>query len=419
MPRNSVRKQVIDKLELLITAAIKRCIQLKLFGLPTDKEEDFLFRCRSARQQLLNNRYLTRGPYRKKEPKFERFLVMDGPEALNDVEFRFHFRMSRSNFWEIVELLKDHEAFSRKGSDSRGPAPQCAAYQLLVLLKYYGCEGNQAASKALSTFFGIGIGVVDSYRNNALSALLSLESSTYIWPDEEERASIANRIQANYKFPNCVGFIDGTLLPLSARPLLHGENYLSRKKFYAVVMLIVCDEQSRVLYYHIGWPGSVHDNRVWRNCAMQKHPSRFFSKKQYLLGDSAFTASNIMIPPFKTHGGGSLSNNKTAFNTLLAKPRVKSEHCIGILKGRFPFLRNIRLKIATKEDMHRLIDYVRGTVILHNFLRNENVQEWIDMIEEVLDDLEPEAGTATNQANYARRDELFYYLSELQDTVIN
>ena len=127
-----------------------------------------------------------------------------------------------------------------------------------------------------------------------------------------------------------------------------------------------------------------------------------------------------MIPPFKTSAGGTLSNNKSVFNTLLSKPRVKSEHCIGIRKGRFPFLKCIRLRLGSKEDMIRIIDYGRGTVILHNFLRNEEIdEEWLEDIQEGEDDLDPEPSTATNAPNYARRDELFFYLSELEDTTIN
>jgi DDE superfamily endonuclease len=263
---------------------------------------------------------------------------------------------------------------------------------------------------------------VDTYRNNALDALLTLEEKTYIWPDAIERKQIARRIKKRYKFPNCVGLIDGTLLPLAKRPLLHGENYLSRKKFYAVVMLVVCDDNGRILYYQIGWPGSVHDNRVWRTCRLSKQRHKYFSKRQYLLGDSAFTASEVMIPPFKATAGSNLSSNRTGFNTLLAKPRVKSEHCIGILKGRFPFLRNIRLKLASRADMTRLIDYVRGSVIMHNFLRTENSTEtdWIEMEPEGEDDLEPEStASAASPADYTRRDELYFYLSELDGTAIN
>jgi DDE superfamily endonuclease len=163
-------------------------------------------------------------------------------------------------------------------------------------------------------------------------------------------------------------------------------------------MLVVCDDQSRILYYHIGWPGSVHDNRVWRNCKLCKHHGEFFSKKQYLLGNSAFTASAIMIPPFKNSVGGNLTANKTAFNTLLAKTRVKSEHCIGILKLQFPFLRNICLHLASREDMQRIIDYVCGTVVMHNFLRNDDTG-WLEELKDMQereDDLDPEPTNASN-----------------------
>jgi hypothetical protein len=148
--------------------------------------------------------------------------------------------MSRQSFSELVKLLQHHEAFQR--SNSRGPPPKPAAHQLLDLLKYYGCNGNQASSTALLQFFGVSSGVVDNCRNNALDAILSLENSTLIWADAVKRRIIAHRIKKRHKFLNCIGLIDGTLLPLAMRPFLHGENYLSRKKFYAIVMLVVRDD---------------------------------------------------------------------------------------------------------------------------------------------------------------------------------
>lgn len=290
-----------------------------------------------------------------------------------------------------------------------------------MLLKYLGTEGNGAPSLALGNFFGIGTGAVINFRDAALEALLTLESRTHSWPTKQERKAISSRIKDEHFFPNCVGLIDGTLLPLAFRPLLHGENYMSRKKVYAIVMLIVCDDQNRILYYHVGWPGSVHDNRVWRNCKLFTKCHEYFSKRQYLLGDSAFTASAIMVPPFKTLPGAELLGNKLAFNTLLAKPRVKSEHCIGTLKGRFPFPRRIRLKIGNRHHMAHFIKCIRGAVVLHNFLIGEPVEEdWMDNNEEGDDDLQPETpDRPSNAPDYSRRDDVLYHFSELEDVPIN
>ena len=254
---------------------------------------DLLSTCLAVKRKIENNRYFTRSStYQKRNPKFDVYLAQHGshPDALSDDQFLFHFRVSRETFWELVKHIKNHNVFQRS-SDARGPHQKPVSHQLLVLLKYYGSQGNQACSRALGTFFGIGTGAVDDCRSNALEAILSLESRTHFWPTTEERKATASRIKEKYKFPHCVGLIDGTLLPLASKPQLHGENYLSRKRFYAIVMLVVCDDQSRIIYYHIGWPGSVHDNRVWRNCKLNLESESMFSPKEYLLGDSAFTPS--------------------------------------------------------------------------------------------------------------------------------
>ena len=367
MPRLSKKQTFLNRLEELHSLGLKQCRILKLFGVPSPELNDFLHSCRAISRNVQNNRYLFRqSSYRKRTPRFHLHLNSDLDDAISDREFLFHFRVSRECFWKIVKLVEGHESFQRVNSDSRGAAPKPAAHQLLVLLRYFGTEGNASSSLAMGTFFGISAGAVDACRHAALEAILSLEPGTYIWPDKEERKQIARRIKEKYFFPNCVGLIDGTLLPLASRPLVHGENYLCRKKFYAIVMLVVCDDLGRILHFHVGWPGSVHDNRVWRTCSLFKKCNDRFSPKQYLLGDTAFTASSIMVPPFKTTPGCPLPQSRLSFNTLLARPRVKSEHCIGMFKGRFPFFRNIRLKLANKRHMQRIIKYVRGGVILHN-----------------------------------------------------
>ena len=109
-------------------------------------------------------------------------------------------------------------------------------------------------------------------------------------------------------------------------------------------MLVVCDNQARIRFYTAGWPESVHGNRTWRLSDLSLHAAEFFSDIQYLLGNSAFSSSAVMIPAFKkVVGHGMLWVHKN-FNTFLAKPPIISEHCIGNLKGRFQQLKNIQKK---------------------------------------------------------------------------
>ena len=80
------------------------------------------------------------------------------------------------------------------------------------------------------------------------------------WPSAEEGNEISNRIEQKFGFPNCVGSIDGTLLPLECRPTINGEDYKGRKFGYSVHAMIVCDDQGIIRDYVVGWPGSTHDN---------------------------------------------------------------------------------------------------------------------------------------------------------------
>ena len=60
-----------------------------------------------------------------------------------------------------------------------------------------------------------------------------------------------------------------------------------------------------------------------------------------------------------------------------------SEHTIGMWKGRFPWLRSIRMKIREdKKYLQQIIQVIRATVILHNFLIEENdafEDSWYDL----------------------------------------
>jgi len=62
---------------------------------------------------------------------------------------------------------------------------------------------------------------------------------------------------------------------------------------------------------------------------------KYFDQKDYLLGDSAFSASAVMIPAFKKGHNSNLSDEGRFFNNKLAKLRIKIEHCIGLLKAWF------------------------------------------------------------------------------------
>jgi hypothetical protein len=69
-----------------------------------------------------------------------------------------------------------------------------------------------------------------------------------------------------YGLPNCIGFIDGTLVFLAEAPGWSGEVFNTQKGGYGIIALVVCDDHCHVLYYYVRWPGLAHNNHSWRNC---------------------------------------------------------------------------------------------------------------------------------------------------------
>jgi hypothetical protein len=96
-------------------------------------------------------------------------------------------------------------------------------------------------------------------------------------------------------------------------PSLHGEEYFTRKSRYAVVAMVVNDDERCIRYLNVGWPASVHDQWVWKNSVVDKNPHQFFTSGEYLLGDSAFANTATLVPAYKRLGNqGGLGSDQAA-----------------------------------------------------------------------------------------------------------
>ena len=240
----------------------------------------------------------------------------------------------------------------------------------MVLLFYLGIEGTGSSNERVRQVFGIGSGTAQKFRDRAVEAIRSLCEQAITWPDESERCQISSRIFKKYGFPNCIGIADGTLFPLALKPEKpDAPDYLGRKFGYSISTLVVCEDKQRIRYYLSGWPGSAHDNRIFDMSMLGRSPKDFFDDKQYIVGDSAYTPSVTIIPAFKKMPNKEMPREEELFNRKLARLHIISEHTIGILKARFPWLRNIRQKITVDDcSSQRVLEYIDVCVILHNLL---------------------------------------------------
>jgi DDE superfamily endonuclease len=103
---------------------------------------------------------------------------------------------------------------------------------------------------------------------------------------------MAFQIHQKYGFPHCCGIADGTLFPLAFEPQTEdAPDYSGRKYGYSLTTMVICDHRKRIIQYLAGFPGSAHDNRVFKATELSKRPASHLANNQYIVGDSAFENS--------------------------------------------------------------------------------------------------------------------------------
>ncbi|OQV23002.1 hypothetical protein BV898_03052 [Hypsibius exemplaris] len=317
----------------------------------SDSDNEFVPSVPLARALISSQRYLApRKAVRKNT------FAMEGLFELDDKRFRQDIRMSKVAFFSLLHRLQEHPVFQNNSLCPQSPVK----LQLAVALYRFGSFGSSASLGKIARHFGISEGSVHLYTERSLVAILSLEEALVRWYSDEEKKEIKRRIKETSGFPNCVGYVDGTLAVFGMKPTLNGEDYHSRKSRYGLSVLIVCDDDRRIRYIFTGFCGSVHDNRVFKESKLGRQPHRFLQNGEYFLADSGYRTTETVVASFKKPAANLSENSR--FNRRLAGERIPIEHCNGIFKGRFPCLRGLPLKIKTGADHRRAIYWIRQQI---------------------------------------------------------
>ncbi|XP_033729019.1 putative nuclease HARBI1 [Pecten maximus] len=160
-------------------------------------------------------------------------------------------------------------------------------------------------------------------------------------------------------FPGVVGAVDGTHIPIPG-PSSHRDSYINRKSFPSIQLQADCDSNLVFRDVYAGWPGSVHDARVWRNCPLsQILPS--LPPNQQLLGHSAYPLSVNLLVPFRDNGHLSCIEKK--YNKSHSSTRVDIERAFGLLKCKFR-----RLQFLDMHLFNEIPNVIVACCVLHNFI---------------------------------------------------
>ncbi|KAL6629318.1 hypothetical protein ACP70R_029083 [Stipagrostis hirtigluma subsp. patula] len=100
-------------------------------------------------------------------------------------------------------------------------------------------------------------------------------------------------------FNGCIGAIDGTHIPVVVDNDKVAQ-YICRKGYTSQNVLAVCDFDMRFTFVLAGWPGSVHDMRVFRD-ATTKYTEKFPHPPEgkFYLVDSGYPNKPGYLAPYK------------------------------------------------------------------------------------------------------------------------
>ena len=189
-------------------------------------------------------------------------------------------------------------------------------------------------------------------------------------------------------FPQCAGAVDGSHIPIIS-PHECPADYYNRKGWHSIILQGTVDHQGRFIDVYVGWPGRVHDARVFANSSLYQRGQsgnllpdwkEEIAGKEVpivLLGDPAYPLLPWLMKAYPNNGR--LTPEQKRYNYRLSKARVVVEHCYGRLKGRWRCLLK-RLDV----DVSDAPELIAACCVLHNICEIHGEafnEEWLEGVE--------------------------------------
>ena len=162
---------------------------------------------------------------------------------------------------------------------------------------------------------------------------------------KEEWLNILVGFEKNWKFPHCIGFIDGKHIRIEC-PKMTGTYYFNYKGFYNIVVLAICDNNYCFTLFDLGQYWTNKDSGVLANSKMKEMieenrlnippPSTYKScdfdpLPYFFVGDEIFPLKTLLVRSYP----GKLDKEQMIFNYLLPWARRTIETAFGILRARW------------------------------------------------------------------------------------
>ena len=296
----------------------------------------------------------------------------------SEEEFKGNFRISRATFTYLCSLLAPHlqrRHFIRQ--------PLTVEQRVSIALWRLG---TNIEYRTIGHLFGVGLATVFCAVRDFCEAVVEILLPHYInIPTGVRLHEIVEDFESRWGFPQCVGAIDGTHIPIIA-PHQNPLDYFNRKGHHSIVMQAMVDSDYTFMDIYVGWPGSVHDARILANSKLFreaeagtllpdiKRSIHGTDVPLLTLGDPAYPFLPWLMKPYTNNGR--LTSKQFRFNYRLSRARMVVECAFRRLKGRW---RSLLKRNDTRVEF--LPTYIAACCVLHNIceIHGDSVNnDWLD-----------------------------------------
>ncbi|KAK9711372.1 DDE superfamily endonuclease [Popillia japonica] len=239
-----------------------------------------------------------------------------------------------------------------------GYAPVSPQKSLLMFLRYLATDESILS---ISNRFEVAPSTLHKSITTMLNIFVVMRSQYVFW---KKTVHEFEGITAQFKkYPGICGVIDGYHIKLKVSEEDH-DSYIDRYHQHSVNLMAVCTKSKLLTYIFVGFPGSAHDSRVFKNSEfymnIEKHGINYYfpNHKYHIIGDSAFGCYPWLLTPIKNPR----TIEERYHNYVLSTDRVVIENVFGLLKGR-----GRKLHYIDVYSISRAIKIIVAACVLHNW----------------------------------------------------
>jgi hypothetical protein len=281
------------------------------------------------------------------------------------------FRMGRLVFYSLHDELVNN--YGLTSSDE-----MCSIEALGMFL--WMCGAPQSVRQA-KHIFSHSLETVSRRFNDVLEAV-NLLAAKNIKLIDETFAVVHPKIREHRSWPhfrNCIGAIDGTHIEVIVPPSEQAV-HMNRHGYCSQNVMAVCDFDMRFTFVVVGWPGSAHDTRIWRDTVFNKYKNNFPHPPdgKYYRVDSGYPNRKGYLAPYKGQryhitefqNAGQPIGLKELFNHAHSSLRNVIERSFGVMKMKWRIL----LKMPNY-SMEKQANIIIACMALHSFIRDSNLSD--------------------------------------------